>query len=115
MEKIMLALLIISTPVYANYHWKNKRVEGYELQKELIEAGCNVDHINTTGNDGTIYGPYCPDTEAVLDAHDPDVLKKIEAALDLRMVSLAGKLRSKTITVAERDELLDKMLQHMGF
>ena len=89
------------------------------LREELIADGADVVH-GPECRDGqctVFFGPGGEgiDKVAVLSAHVYIDYDAVRITLDSNIASLASKLRSKTITTAERDELLDKMLQHMGF
>ena len=115
MKKILLIAAVLSLPLYlwASNHAFTKKIIPYDLQGELISNGFNVGHIAPTGGDSyeIVWAPggESKDPTAAIAAYT------YSAPLKTAIEALAVKLRAKTITNAERDDLLDVMLQEMGY
>ena len=120
MKKLLLAIALIIFPVslWASNHKFNKKIISHELQEELISKGFNVDTITGLKDAHEIvWGPggETKDPTAIIDAYiyiDPAIMAATRKA---SITMLVAKLRAKTITNLERDELLDKILQSMGY
>jgi len=112
-----IGLLGLTLNVFAANNTFNKQVNSQILEQELKDAGFLVNSIFCAGTKCTIrFGPSeTKDPTSIITAHiyiDP---AGEYGALQTDIRSLAVKLRANNITAAEKDRLLDKMLQHMGF
>lgn len=121
MKKYIFCFLIFSVvSAYATTSYNfTKQTNLTRLREELIADGADV-ILGPECRDGqctVFFGPGGEgvDKEAVISAHVYIDYNAARIALNSRTEYLANKLRSKNISPTERDELLDKILQHIGF
>jgi len=118
MNKLFALLLFLTGGAYATTESFVKKANIGRLQKELIVGGSDVKYITCSGSVCIIhFGPGGESSTVATVISDHVYIDPLAVFddLELRMKVLAVKLRSNTITDTERDELLDRMLQHMGF
>ena len=115
MKKILLIAAVLSLPFYlwASNHRYTKRSIPIDMQQHLISLGFNVGHVAPLGNDvhDIVWAPggETKDPTAAIASYT------YSAPLKTAIEALAVKLRAGTINPTEKDDLLDKMLQEMGY
>lgn len=111
---LFLVLLFCSKANAGNYNFV-KLVDPYKLKMELESAGFSSVSIRCKGEKcrASFSGPGNP--ASIVTAH-AYVDKEAESeSLKSSISGLAVKLRLGTITQIEKDDLISKLLKHLGF